>query len=392
MAFYALFGVITLFAGAALLRILRVQISILTTPIIFVSALTALLVNGRLLGFKLTEMGCAVLAVTAPLVALGAISVYRERNISRPEVLALIVSMTVPVISIFPYFRWGLAEYAGGSFWDGWNYTVYAQYLLDQSTGDGANSPLYLQFLATEMDKTRFAAAQWIGLLSLALRGPDAFTGFGFYNAIASALFSSTTALAAQSIWGNDWRVPVAAAIAGLGGVVASVVQINNLDTLLLLAMGPALFATSVLAKSDDLRSPVLFGLIAGTMVCVQTEMVPLAALPAVMALLFKFDRPRWVRWISVASLVCLVTCALWLPTGWLWLFRQFGTLDMPIASRPGSGYFPALLTKECFLPSLWGFMGAYAPCTSFTLRLIPAIALTALLLIGCVASTRQRT
>jgi hypothetical protein len=385
------------FGGVGLLAAVRLRRLALTlaAPSILLALVLSILVTSRMIGVPITStitplfIGCGVLA------ALGALSIKRCA-LSPREIVAIALSLATPILLLWPFFRWSLDHYPGSPYFDGWNYVVYAQYLLDHSSGAGHGSPLYLQFDASGMSGTRFGSAALIALLSRAITAPDAFGGMGLFLALTLATYGSGCASLGSALWGDDWRAPALSAIAGCSGLVLGLLQVNNFDTLLLLALSPALLALVVVANANDTATAACCGLVAGAMACVQAELAPLAYLPAAFVVIAKIYAVRslrsWVRWLAIAMASLLAASAAWLPQALATTLQLIHSLGDSAAPLPGNGYFGAFHGVACWLPSTWGFYNPQELCSGpAPFAIAGSVCLTACVGFGIARSLHRR-
>jgi hypothetical protein len=263
-----------------------------------------------------------------------------------------------PGVAMSEFLSHGLETYTGSDFWDGWNYVLYAQYLIDHPAETTA-SPLYLQFIMSGMPTSRSGAAGVVAFISIATFGEDAFAGFGLF--LASCVFILTCAVgyAAMSLWSrDDWRGPLAALIGGCGLPVVELIEINNLDTLLLLALLPAALGLVMAFEGASRRMAILFGLLVGASICVQPELAPFALLAPALILAARIPHAwrKWVSWSALAALAAVSFAAPWLPGAFIFVIHLGDYLIQTRGSnvRLGSGYFQAFTDAACVVQSLW--------------------------------------
>lgn len=346
-------------------------------------------VNGRLLGVRLTHLSVGVATVLFWFALVGLRRCGAPRDIPK----AIAFCAIAPVVLLWAHFYWGLQHYSGSWYSDGWNYVVYAQYLLDQGKSILQTAPLYLQFDASGITHMRFAYAALIGFFSLISGAPDAFGGVGLFLATTIFVFACSCFCLTAALGLGVWSGAVTIILSSTA--ILSLVQVNNFDTLLLVAIAPACAACMIEADPSRVKSAIAIGLYVAAMICAQIELLPPAALPAFAIFVARATRDGakpWLAWTGAAAGATLVLAAPWLPHALLFLRGQWMMLTLPDSERPGSGFFLALLDPQCRLPAVFGFYNPYEPCAEMNPHLtIAAAALTALAVIGAVLAARRQ-
>jgi len=313
-----------------------------------------------------------------------------------PELVAVAIATLCPSLVLLEFFRHGLQDFTGSWYWDGWNYIVYAQYLTDQPD-ETTNSPLYLQFIKSGMPTARSGAASLIAFVAHATSGEDAFAGFGLFLATCVFALACASGYAATALWSrNDWRVPLASIIAGTGLPVSRLIEVNNLDTLLLIALLPAALGLAVSLRERSRTMAIIFGLIAAALICVQPELAPFALLGP--ALIFAHcARHAWkeqIPWAAMAATAALIFTAPWLPGAAHLVLHLAASLlaEGSGFARPGNGYFQSFSDSACLLPSVWAIDLPYYTCAEFPsfFPLTVSILLSSVFIIGTIATWKD--
>jgi hypothetical protein len=326
----------------------------------------------------------AIGIVGLSLAALSAFAVVRIYRLcrDRPACALIALAAIVPAIPLRKFMGFGLSEYVGGHFPDGWNYVLYAQFLLD---GEHGRFPLYAQWIASGMSGTRFASAAWIAFFAYA--GPDAFSGQGPYLAFLVFVFASSCVALGLSLWVKiDWRAWMLAGLSAVSPAVLGAIQLSNFDTLLATALAPALVALTLHATKHDWKLAVLAGAVAGALLLAQIEIFPfvLIAPALIIGAMVRRDVVGWPRWAAVGFAAFVLSSAAWIPQGTKFVIRQIRHIATdPI--RAGDGYYLTMLDLRCAIPTAWALDDPWNSCVGIAWpALLVSMLLTGLVIIGC--------
>ena len=402
MLLYLFLCMFILLAGYGVLVLLRLdrslQLPLLAAPGVWLGVSVTALVSGISAGATLIGVARVLVVAGSVLAGIGARRLWLERPNSTAAG-GLAAALVCPLFLLGPFFWWGLTKYPGSWLWDGWNYVVYGQQLLESHANTAFGSSALRQYIVEfHFENLRFASSALIGLLSLAA-GTDAQAGYGPMIAIALFGFASSCGFAAAMLRPSRLHILAVTLIGGTGLWMLGVVQANNLDTLLLLSIAPLLYGLAIAANPAIPATAVLFGMAVAAAICMQVELAPLAMAAPAAVLIERVKgswklRGGWLRWALVSGAIALLAFAPWLPKIIPFVLNQIAASNLDGAVRPGGGYFTGLFLGECNLSVMWGFWAPFESCTSEGPYGLAATAvaalLTLLLLIGIVRFLRQ--
>jgi hypothetical protein len=409
MRVYLVLCVASFLAGYGILAAVglsrRLSGALLAAPGVTLAALVIIVGNGVWLGASVPALGTFIVAVTILFGTLGAYDLIKAPPPRRDLLLAVAAALCT-VLVLAPFFRWGLTRYAGSWFYDILYYVAYAQFLIDAGRPNVADFiTSYLAIHHIEMS-SRYIAASLIAVLSVLGGGPDAQTGYGPLIALAVLVYASACAFLAI-VWGRAAALVLAfMLLAVTGGWVLGVVQANNLDSLLVLALTPLLMAVARLAGTFRIRDAVLFGVIFSAIFWTQVELLPIACAVVAIELGRRLwvsgaSVREWVVWAAATAGVVLVTAGAWIAPSVRFFLHQLQSATAAGAARPGIGYYAGLFDARCALSSIWGFWAPgdwwvapadrCAPLPLVVFFTTVAVVFTLCLVAGLVRFIRQR-
>jgi len=354
-AFLAGYGVL-----AALGISRKLSGALLAAPGVAFAVLVIVIGNGLWLETSVSNLAKFLAAVAILFGVLGAYDLIKAPPRWRDLVAALAAAIC-PLLVLAPFFRWGLTRYTGSWFYDVLHYMSHAQFLID--TGRPGVAEFLTSHLATRLVDlgSRYIATGAIAVFSVLAGGPDAHAGYGPLIALGILVYASACAFLAI-VWGRAAALVLAfMLLAATGGWVLGVVQANNLDSLLILALTPLLMALARLATTIPVRDAALFGLVFAAMLWTQIELLPIAGAIVAIELARRFWVSRaavreWAVWAATAAAVTLVTAGVWMPPSLRFFLWQLQATQVASRERPGYGYYLGLFDARCALSSAWGF------------------------------------
>jgi hypothetical protein len=352
-------------------------------------------------------LGCPVRDLVAPLwaatLALSARGVWLAlRTPARPgraDLLVFGVCVALPIASLWPFFRYGLADWPGSVAPDGWSYVAYAQYLWDHRRfDDGGLAPLY-QY-AAHLSITRHVSASLLDLLALwtaaltpGVSAGDAQLGVGLLLAWGLFAFGTASAAAATTIELERAWVPGYLVLAVWSGWVANAVYLNAFDNVTVLALFPALVAAVSLAPAGAWRPALHLGLLGAGLLYTYPELAPfVSAAVAALALHRAWRERSPIRgWILTLALAAVCAFALTLP--YLRSLVAFIGLQSynALTVRVGGRVFEGLLSSGRQPSAFWALGGEHGATTFGAWRTALAWLLTLGALAGVWSLTRLR-
>jgi hypothetical protein len=371
--------------------------ALLAAPGVALSVVVIVVGNGLWLGASVPALAILIAAAALVFGAAGAVDLVKAPP-RRGVCIVALVAAACPLIVLATFFRWGLTQFAGSWFYDGWSYVAIAQGFIDRFSpgADDFITSLYaLSFWQTE---TRYIASGTIAVLSVLTRGVDAHGGYGPLIALSTLVFASACGFLALVRERTAAVAVVYMVFAATGCWLLGIVQANNLDSLLVFALAPLLMALARVATAPDIRGALAFGLVLAALLWSQVELFPIAAAPAGVQLAWHFWSSRrgwgqWASWAAVSGGVGIAAAAVWMWPAVRYFMGQLRTAQALEIQRPGFGFFSGLFDARCRPSAAWGFLGPGEACTpdGLTVVTIIAVVFTACLAVGAVFVIRQR-
>ncbi len=390
---YAFAGVLLMFAGVGVFRMLRAPIE---GPVMWLLApAVAESVWAIALGLGTTERVPVRLLAGPIWIGTCALALYGYRwkrgwDIRAGSLVGL--SLGLPVLVMLPNFLFGLASYPGSRLPDGWSYVAYGQYLWEYARGsEGGLQPLY-QY-ASHLSETRHVAPAQLGLLSVLTDAGNAQAGTGLFLALMLYGFGSACAAFVQS---RQWPLGsslLLVTVTTLSGWMMNAIFANNYDNLAALAAFPALATLTTLLRERALSLWVLMGLVFAGLVYTYPELAGVVGpLLGVMVTerIWKTPTLRSWRGVATSAAVFALLISPYATTAIRFFITQ-ARAGLQAGSRPGEGYFPGLLVSANQLSAFWS-LGGENQITSFRgFQVIAAIGLFLLLARGLTRLVRAR-
>ncbi|AMY11730.1 hypothetical protein LuPra_04988 [Luteitalea pratensis] len=332
-------------------------------------------------------------AVTVVLSLRGLGELRRNRSLltGRP-CWALVACLAVPAVTLLPYFVFGLDDYPGSRFPDGWSYASYGQYLWTFPRGTGGDlGPVY-EF-AFHLANTRHVGSSLLGLLSCLTSPGDTQRAAGLLLAVVLFSFASACLLVAEvRALAHEHRILFVLCTVGSGWVL-NAVDLTNYDNLVALSAWPAM--TALVWVSPLASSAVWIGLGAwlAAMIYAYPEFGMVMGSAWALSAAWQVWQVRAPGTVSRALLGAATTLVLLgpnIPTMMRFFVSQ-ASAGLSSGVRPGAGGFLALLIPRHVLNGLWGLGGEHQYLRLFWPRTFVAILLTSLLLAGLVRWARRR-
>jgi len=408
MRVYLVLCVSSFLAGYGILAALglsrKLNGALLAAPGMALTALILVVGNGIWFGVSMANLAIAVALATLAFGVYGAVDLSRAVP-RRRDCVAAIVAAVCPLILLVTFFRWGLTRFPGSWYYDGWSYIANGQAFIDRFDPTKAESITSLYSMSFWEISARYISSGVIAVLSVLTGGVDAQAGFGAHLALSVLAYAGACGFMAIA-WGRPAAIVVLFMLVSATGCwILGVVQSNNLDSLLIVALIPLLLALSRQANAFSLRDGALFGLVVAAMLWSQVELLPIAGAIVAFELARRFwtsARPlrRWAEWAAAASATAVLAAAVWIRPSMQYFLLQFQSAGDGTRSRPGAGFFLGLLDAKCAFPAAWGFWGtgefwgAGDRCVplSFVLFLTAVAALfTICLIVGATRLVRSR-
>lgn len=408
MRVYLVLCVSTFLTGYGMLAALglsrKLSGALLAAPGLALAVLAIIVGNGLWFEASVPALATFVAAVAILFGTLGAYDLIKAPP-RRRDCLVALAAAVCPLLVLAPFFRWGLARFTGSWFYDVLYYLSHAQFLID------AGRPNVAEFITSHIAMylveigSRYIATGVIAVFSVLAGGPDAHAGYGPLIALGVLVYASSCAFLAIA-WGRTAALVLAfMLLAVTGGWVLGVVQANNLDSLLILALTPLLMALARLATAFPIRDAVLFGFVFAAIFWTQVELLPIAGAIVAPGLARRFWLSRsairpWAVWAATTIAVAIVTAGIWITPSVRFFLRQLHAATDVSAPRPGIGYYAGLFDPRCALSSAWGFWapgdwwGVGDRCTPLPLVLfftVTALVFTLCLIWGVVRLIRHR-
>jgi hypothetical protein len=409
MLIYVLLAIACLLSGVGALTVLglsrNMSGALLAAPGVGLMLFVMLVGNGLWFGAHVTTLAAVALGIVFLLGLIGVVELVRSPP-DRRDWLVTGAAALCPFVVLAPSFYWGLTDFPGSWFWDGWSYIANAQYFLDRFAVPPTDpSLIHIYGEDFRQRQIRYITYGLIALLSTLVKGVDAHAGYGPFLAIAVFVFATSCGFFALTR-GQTAAAPrhglvvVYVLFAGTAGWILAVVQANNLDSFLLLAFGALLSGFVSSAVWMSVRGGLIIGATVAAMLWSQVELFPIALLPAVVQVIQQAlsRAPHWrefARWSAAALVTFLVTVSVWIVPSILFFQRQWQVANRdPSIPRPGINYFRGLFDAKCATSSAWGMWGPFEPCTPPLLvntALLYSALLTLLLIVGAVHLVRKR-
>jgi hypothetical protein len=338
----------------------RLNGALLAAPGVALAVLVIIVGNGIWFETRIPALAMFAAAVAILFGAVGAYDLIKASPPRRDLLLALAGAVCTMLV-LAPFFRWGLTRFTGSWFYDVLTYVSHAQFLID------AGRPNIAEFFTTPLAthhveiSSRYIAVGVTAVFSVLAGAPDAQSGYGPLIAMGVLVYASSCAFLAI-VWGRDGVLALAfMLVAATGGWVLGVVQANNLDSLLVLALTPLLMAAARLAATSRVRDAVLFGAVVSAIFWTQVELLPIVCAIVTIELARRFWVSgavvrEWAVWAAAVIAVVLVTAGAWMAPSVRFFLHQLQSATTRGAARPGLGYYAGLFDARCALSSAWGF------------------------------------
>ena len=374
---YGLTIALSLLAGLGLLRLIRLPLrsfpAVFLAPVLTLAFWSIVLGLGVVLDRPVRHLTVVLGALSLGLALYGA---RGARALVRPDPAgppppkgvgwALALCVLLPVVVLFPYFRYGLAEYPGSTFPDGWSYVASGQHLwvYSREAGAGGGLPPLYQY-ATHLANTRFISGAMLGYFSPLIQSGDTEAAQGLFLAWSLFVFASSCAFFGLSVGLRPVLLVAYLVLTVASGWVCNLLHVNNFDNALALPYFPALVG-AVVALGPRLWSwrIVLALLGAGLLYC-YPEVAVFVFGGVFLIVLDRWRRERrdsgaWALTLGCAGALMLVLTAPYLPVALVFLRVQAISGLAPGVLRPGEGIFPGLLSARFQPSAFWALEGEY--------------------------------
>jgi hypothetical protein len=329
----------------------KLSVSLLLGPCV-IQALLAICVGVSVVaGVPLKRTAIPVCAGLFALAVYGAWTWRRSDPVERrtATILLAVSALVVPLVML-PYFVYGIGNYPGSGFLDGWSYAAFGQYLWEYPRDtEGGLAPLY-QY-AVHLGHTRFAASGQLGLVSLMVGAPGD-TQFASDLVRGLSIFSLASACAAFALVRqlSPRRAILYVGLAVVSGWVMDVVWANNYDHGLALLYFPALATLALcLPEAWSLGSALLTSVVAAGALYTYPEFALLALGSAGLLVIEAAIARRSAAALGRVAFVGIVTALLAAP--YARDFSKFIVIQLTSGlsnnNRPGAGMFPGLLESH---------------------------------------------
>lgn len=360
-ALYVALIAISLFAGASLLRLWKLENidgSLLLAPALGQVFWVIGLGITVALRIPIKDSAPWLWGATGVLALMGLPAVRAMLRSSDFKIVLLCAAL--PLVAMPVYFLKGLTDYLGSISPDGWHYVAFGQYLWQYSRGmEGGLAPLY-QY-AAHMNGGRFLAAGLLAFFSPLIRAGDTQPASLLFQAWALYILAVGVAFYWR-VTGQSLRIGLAAtALATVAGWMTNLIWANNYDNLLSLVYLPILAA--VLAVMGwHWRSFLLLGVLLAASLYAYAELAPFIIGGAVISVMPRLWRERllWRRWLSGAigtGIVVIVLLSPWGSTLLSYIQSQFNS-TLALSTRPGGGAFRGLVMLKYQPAAFWGLGG----------------------------------
>nr|NQU93940.1 hypothetical protein [Bacteroidota bacterium] len=318
-----------------------------------------------LLGIPIRNASLFVWIFWLVLAVFGAMHV-RTAFVDLKQKYILWVSVLVTLWVLAGFFWYGVADYLGSPFLDGWLYSSFGEYLNRYPKGvEGGLAPLY-QY-GSILSYTRYVSSAMLAVLIPPWSGTiDTQMTVGPLLIIAIFSFALSVGYAAQIANQHGLNTPVWLVIifGVVGGWLPQTVHNNNYDNLLALSLAPALFAVACdrnLSRTGQILLPAIF--IAASMY-IFPELSPLIITSfgvVVIVGLFSYRSGQGNRKsifnqllkYTLIAIIALVIVSPYLKNFIYYFGTQLSSSTTLTSGRSGEGSIPGILDPI----SMWGVM-----------------------------------
>jgi hypothetical protein len=312
--------------------------------------------------------------------AYGLAAIWRQR----PRLISLVIPLAATCVVLAPYLWHGIADFPGSWFWDGFTYMALGESLWGHPRGvpiPGAE--LFFEFGASSANG-RFMSGALISLFkNIFPYGGDAQQATGYYLFFCVFTFSCSTAyLSRVALPYHRLMRCIFVVVTTVSGPTINLIWANNFDNLLALSLAPAILGLAMDLHWGSKREAAALAVLCGAEFCVYPELAAFFVLPAALTLavrLFK-ERPKGsVITISIGSAALLAVLApAWSDIYQIMTGQYAATLS---GARPGSGYYPTLLSWSCTPGAMIGLYAPFSQCANASLNALRFVIGTSVLL-----------
>jgi hypothetical protein len=301
---------------------------------------------------------------TAGLAVVGLIIFVRSYRV--PELSELAVPLLASIFVLAPYVVYGIADYPGSWFWDGWTYLASGEAIWSYSRGVSVDGVDQMYELGLGAAQGRFISSGLIAIFRqiLPLNG-DSQGAIGYFLLVCVFVLACACRGLARTLFDPSAKAGAAFVIVSTAsGFVVTLIHANNFDQLLATSLLPLMAAAAFWLKWGDVRSAIMPGILGAAVVLIYPEMSGLMLAAPTIVLIYRIlnERPRSVPVLTTAAIGLTVMgfgTLFFLPTLPEYFARQFAEGMQTGVERPGEGYFPTFFTARC---TLGAFFMLYAP------------------------------
>lgn len=292
-----------------------------------------------------------------------------------------IAVLSVPIfctaVVMAPYLAYGVGDYPGSWFWDGWSYLAGGEALWRYPRMSTISNVELLYEYGHFSNAKRYIASALISIFRDILPlGGDSQASTGYFILLCVFVFACSCHFLARVVMPGRPIFQVAfVLLAAVSGQEINLIWANNFDNLLAVAIAPALAGMALLLtrhKGASLfwrfKTASLLGLGISAEIYIYPEMAPVLILvPAILlASRYFVASQSWQKNLLIGAIIATIALLALSPyvSEAIDVFeQQYAAATVPGPARPGENYFPTFFDGPCSLGALLGMYAPFEPC-----------------------------